>query len=166
MFPESPVCTLYDDTKRNGFWVTGGEPGVIEVLKVWKWPIVHRSKFWPICVRAWDSGEMGWNAWVSRSMRESWQPCVYDWRFMCPLSAQLSMHQFIESSRCVIKWNKFKHFDVERPVKVCAPTGLPVHRRRNYRRTKLPSSVWEENKFRGFPHETPCPSCTDVQVDV
>ena len=48
MFPESPVCTLYDDTKRNGFWVTGGEPGVIEVLKVWKWPIVHRSKFWPI----------------------------------------------------------------------------------------------------------------------
>ena len=50
MFPESPDCTLYDDTKRNGFWVTGGEPGVIEVLKVWKWPIVHRSKFWPICV--------------------------------------------------------------------------------------------------------------------
>ena len=49
MFPESPDCTLYDDTKRNGFWVTGGEPGVIEVLKVWKWPIVHRSKFWPIC---------------------------------------------------------------------------------------------------------------------
>ena len=48
MFPESPDCTLYDDTKRNGFWVTGGEPGVIEVLKVWKWPIVHRSKFWPI----------------------------------------------------------------------------------------------------------------------
>ena len=51
MFPESPVCTLYDDTKRNGFWVTGGEPGVIEVLKVWKWPIVHRSKFWPIYVQ-------------------------------------------------------------------------------------------------------------------
>ena len=50
MFPESPDCTLYDDTKRNCFWVTGGEPGVIEVLKVWKWPIVHRSKFWPICV--------------------------------------------------------------------------------------------------------------------
>ena len=48
MFPESPDCTLYDDTQRNGFWVTGGEPGVIEVLKVWKWPIVHRSKFWPI----------------------------------------------------------------------------------------------------------------------
>ena len=48
MFPESPDCTLYDDTKRNGFWVTGGEPGVIEVLKVWKWPIVHRSKFGPI----------------------------------------------------------------------------------------------------------------------
>ena len=47
MFPESPDCTLYDDTKRNGFWVTGGEPGVIEVLKVWKWPIVHRSKFLP-----------------------------------------------------------------------------------------------------------------------
>ena len=40
MFPESPDCTLYDDTKRNCFWVTGGEPGVIEVLKVWKWPIV------------------------------------------------------------------------------------------------------------------------------
>ena len=52
MFPESPVCTLYDDTKRNGFWVTGGEPGVIEVLKVWKWPIVHRSKFWPICTHS------------------------------------------------------------------------------------------------------------------
>ena len=52
MFPESPDCTLYDDTKRNGFWVTGGEPGVIEVLKVWKWPIVHRSKFWPIYVRS------------------------------------------------------------------------------------------------------------------
>ena len=50
MFPESPVCTLYDDTKRNGFWVTGGEPGEIEVLKVWKWPIVHRSKFWPIYI--------------------------------------------------------------------------------------------------------------------
>ena len=48
MFPESPDCTLYVDTQRNGFWVTGGEPGVIEVLKVWKWPIVHRSKFWPI----------------------------------------------------------------------------------------------------------------------
>ena len=45
MFPDSPVCTLYDDTKRNGFLVTGGEPGVIEVLKVGKWPIVHRSKF-------------------------------------------------------------------------------------------------------------------------
>ena len=34
---------------------------------------------------------------------------------------------------CVGKWNKFKHFDVERPLKVCAPMGLPVHRRRNYR---------------------------------
>ena len=52
MFPESPVCSLYDDTKRNGFWVTGGEPGVIEVLKVWKWPIVHRSKFWPIYIHS------------------------------------------------------------------------------------------------------------------
>ena len=51
MFPESPDCTLYDDTKRNCFWVTGGEPGVIEVLKVWKWPIVHRSKFWPIYMK-------------------------------------------------------------------------------------------------------------------
>ena len=51
MFPESPDCTLYDDTKGNCFWVTGGEPGVIEVLKVWKWPIVHRSKFWPIWMR-------------------------------------------------------------------------------------------------------------------
>ena len=49
------------------------------------------------------------------------------WRFMCPLS----MHQFIEISICALE--KKKHFDVERPVKVCAPTGLPVHRRRNYR---------------------------------
>ena len=55
---------------------------------------------------------------------------VWVWRFMC----LLSMHQFIEISICVGKYNKFKHFDVERPVKVCAPTGLPVHRRRNYRR--------------------------------
>ena len=26
MFPESPVCKLYDDSKRNGFRVTGGDP--------------------------------------------------------------------------------------------------------------------------------------------
>ena len=30
---------------------------------------------------------------------------------------------------CVGKINEFEHFDVERPVKVCARTGLPVHRR-------------------------------------
>ena len=52
------------------------------------------------------------------------------WRFMCPLS----MHQFIEISICALEKKK-KTFDVERPGKVCAPTatGLPVHRRRNYR---------------------------------
>ena len=67
MFPESPVCTLYDDTKRNGFWVTGGEPGVIEVLKVWKWPIVHRSKF--IAARIYSTpllellSEFFWQCW-------------------------------------------------------------------------------------------------------
>ena len=48
---------------------------------------------------------------------------------MCPLS----MHQFIEISICALEEKKIKHFDVERPVKVCAPTGLSVHRRRNYR---------------------------------
>ena len=49
---------------------------------------------------------------------------------VCPLS----MHQFIEISICALE-NKINSniFDVERPVKVCAPTGLPVHRRRNYR---------------------------------
>ena len=32
-------------------WATQlSELGVIEMLKVWKWPIVHRSKFWPIYV--------------------------------------------------------------------------------------------------------------------
>ena len=34
MFPESPDCTLYDDTKGNGFWVTGGEPGVIALPEI------------------------------------------------------------------------------------------------------------------------------------
>ena len=70
MFLESPDCTLYDDTKRNGFWVTGGEPGVIEVLKVWKWPIVHRSKFWPIYAQSTFALELR-NAQTAHIMKTS-----------------------------------------------------------------------------------------------
>ena len=46
---------------------------------------------------------------------------VWVWRFIHPLS----MHQFVEISICAFEKKKFKHFDVERPVKVCALTGLP-----------------------------------------
>ena len=44
---------------------------------------------------------------------------VYEPAIICPLS----MHQFLEISICALK-KKFKHFDVERHVKVCALTGL------------------------------------------
>ena len=88
------------------------------------------------------------------------QWCLWDYEYlkvhvcMCPLSS--SMHQFIEISICALKnKNKFKHFNAEWPRS--PPPKLSGE----------PSSIWEENKFRGFPHEhQPCPSCTDVQVDV
>ena len=32
-----------------------------------------KKKAWDISISAWDWGEMRENAWVSRSMRESWQ---------------------------------------------------------------------------------------------
>ena len=51
--------------------------------------------------------------------RDKRQWCL--WRCMCPLS----MHQFIEISICAFKEKKkFKHFNVERPVKVCVLTGV------------------------------------------
>ena len=49
---------------------------------------------------------------------KKWQWCL--WRFMCPLS----MHQFIEISICALENKIIQTFDVKRPVKVCAPTGL------------------------------------------
>ena len=49
---------------------------------------------------------------------------------MCPLS----MHQFIEISICALENKTNSNISMSSdPWNFCAPTGLPVHRRRNYR---------------------------------
>ena len=73
------------------------------------------------------------------------------WRFMCPLS----MHQFIDII-CALE-NK-----INSKISMSSDTWKSVRQRvfqctaaETIGRTKLPSSVWEENKLRGFPLETP-----------
>ena len=57
---------------------------------------------------------------------------------------------------CVGKINKFKHFDVERPVKVCAPTGLSRAPPPKLSGELSSQALYEKGeKIRGFPYETP-----------
>ena len=83
----------------------------------------------------------------------------------CPLS----MHQFIEISICALEFFFFKHFDVERPMKVCAPMGLsraPLPKLVSGE-LSLPAPYEKKTNSGAFPMKhQPCPSCTDVQVDV
>ena len=78
------------------------------------------------------------------------------------------MHQFIEISICAVEEKKFKHLDVERPVKVCAPTGLSRAPPPKLSGELSLQAPYEKKKNSGaFPMKhQPCPSCTDVQVDV
>ena len=81
--------------------------------------------------------------------KQQW--CLWVWRFTCPLS----MHKFIEISISALE-KKFKHFDVERPVKVCAPTGLsraPPAKLSGQLSSQAPYK--KKKNFRGFPYETP-----------
>ena len=68
-----------------------------------------REIFPYICVREWDSGEMGWNAWVSRSMRESWQPCITSWFLHVYLKIQYKEIQiFIKSFSNMLCWKLYE----------------------------------------------------------
>ena len=81
---------------------------------------------------------------------KKWQWCL--WRYMCPLS----MHQFIEISLCALENKINSNISMSSdPWKSVRQRVFPCTAAETIGRTKLPSSVWEENKFRGFPHETP-----------
>ena len=74
------------------------------------------------------------------------------WRFMCPLS----MHQFIEISICALENKINSNISMSSdPWKSVRQWVFPCTAAETIGRTKLPSSVWEENKFRGFPYKTP-----------
>ena len=74
------------------------------------------------------------------------------WRFMCPLS----MHQFIEISICALENKINSNISMSSdPWKSVRQRVFPCTAAETIGRTKLPSSIWEENEFRGFPHETP-----------
>ena len=66
------------------------------------------------------------------------------------------MHQFIEISICALENKINSNISMSRdPWKSVRQRVFPCTAAETIGRTKLPSSVWEENKFRGFPYETP-----------
>ena len=68
----------------------------------------------------------------------------------------LSMHQFIEISICALENKINSNISMSSdPWKSVRQRVFPCTAAETIGRTKLPSSVWEENKFRGFPYETP-----------
>ena len=79
-----------------------------------------------------------------------------------------SLHAPIYRNFYMCVGKKFEHFDVERPVKVCAPTGLsraPPPKLSGELSFQAPYD--KKKKSGAFPMKhQPCPSCTDVQVDV
>ena len=85
------------------------------------------------------------------------------WRFMCPLS----LHQFIKISICALKKKKVQTLRCRATREsLCANGSVPCTAAETIARTKLASFVWEQKKSGAFLKHRPCPSCTDVQVDV
>ena len=95
---------------------------------------------------------------------------VWVWRFN--VSSLQNHAPIYRISICALEKKKFKHFDVERPMKVCALTSLSraPAAAETIARTKLAElrfHMTHKKKSEAFPMKhRPCPSCTDVQVDV
>ena len=112
----------------------GGSPSKGGLSSSWGGPGAPSRGFFSLCIT------------IYRRKNQNCKKRQCLWRFMCPLS----MHQFIEISICALgKKNQTLWCRATRES-LCTNGSVPCTATETIGWTKLPSSVWEEEKIQGL----------------